>query len=49
MRKNINQRGVALTRAEERIVSICGINNLDGEQELGEGGFRYDKVSKIFR
>lgn len=45
MRKNRNQRGIALTRLEERVISICGINNMDGEQGLGEGGFRYEEVS----
>lgn len=33
-----------LTRLEEKIVAIYGMNNLDGEQRLGEAGFQYNKV-----
>lgn len=44
MRKDMNQRGVALTTMEERVISMCGVSNFDLEQELGEGGFRYEKV-----
>lgn len=44
MRKNVNQRGVALTRLEERVIAIYGLNNIDRQQELGEGGFCYRKV-----
>lgn len=48
MRKNRNQRGVILTRMEERVVALCGLDNMDGEQELGEGGFRYEEVKNFY-
>lgn len=45
MRKDVNQRGTSLTRLEERVISIYGLNNMDGQQQLGEGGFCYRKVN----
>ncbi|XP_037041934.1 uncharacterized protein LOC119078483 [Bradysia coprophila] len=47
MRKDVNQRGVSLTRLEERLVAICGLNNIDGQQQLGEGGFCYRKTVQV--
>lgn len=34
-----------LTRLEEKIVAIFGMDALDGDQELGETGFQYEEVS----
>lgn len=33
-----------LTRLEEKIVSMYGMDNMDGDQNLGEGGFVYNKT-----
>ncbi|KAJ6643310.1 hypothetical protein Bhyg_08270 [Pseudolycoriella hygida] len=33
----------SLNRLEEKIASIYGIDCLDGDQQLGEGGFQYQK------
>lgn len=33
-----------LTRLEEKLISVYGIENLDGQQGLGEGGFNYNEV-----
>lgn len=34
----------SLTRLEEKIISIIGIDCMDGDQDLGEAGFQYQKV-----
>lgn len=33
-----------LTRLEEKVLSIFGIDIMDGLQSVGEAGFKYDKV-----
>lgn len=46
-RSNNNEFGrgrKVLTRLEEKLVSVYGLQNLDGQQGLGEGGFKYNKV-----
>lgn len=40
--------GKVLTRLEEKIVSVYGIENLDGQQGLGECGFDYQEVAIIY-
>lgn len=37
-----------LTRLEEKVISVYGLDNLDGQQGLGEAGFKYDKVGRNF-
>ena len=40
-----NQLAVRLTALDEQIVSMYGIDLLDGHQKLGEGGFPNKKVA----
>lgn len=50
-RSNGNEFGrgsKTLTRLEEKLVSVYGIDNLDGQQGLGEAGFTYDQVEPNF-
>lgn len=47
-RSNDNEYGrgrKTLTRLEEKLVSVYGIENLDGQQGLGECGFDYNEVA----
>lgn len=46
-RSNNNEFGwgrKTLTRLEEKLISVYGIENLDSQQGLEEGGFEHDQV-----